>query len=258
MEKKQRAFTLIELLVVIAIIAILAAILFPVFAKAREAARSSSCSSNLKQVGNAWQLYTQEFDERYPHANPPGGWGDCPTMPGRGSFGGWIGNLLLPFSKNHQIYRCPSGVVNTVNNSCNTVPYIQTSYGYNYVSTGDRSMAETDRPADLAVMWDGISAWSDCGYRSGCGIWGQRDIPVFLIKTGRPLASGMSNAWAGEVRRVAPHGDALNYLFADGHVKKSSWERLKWGNLNGFIPSNHVDWNAGLTTVPSANHPGMN
>src|SRR5215468_1948080 len=62
----QRAFTLIELLVVIAIIAILAAILFPVFARAREKARQATCLSNLKQIGLAFQMYTQDWDEVYP------------------------------------------------------------------------------------------------------------------------------------------------------------------------------------------------
>ncbi len=61
--RSHRGFTLIELLVVIAIIAILAAILFPVFAQAREAARKASCTSNLKQIGLAWLLYAQDYDE---------------------------------------------------------------------------------------------------------------------------------------------------------------------------------------------------
>ena len=72
---KKRGFTLIELLVVIAIIAILAAILFPVFARAREAARKSSCQSNLKQFGSAFMMYTQDYDECFPptsRVNP--GW----------------------------------------------------------------------------------------------------------------------------------------------------------------------------------------
>src|SRR5215211_2252452 len=66
MKRTRLAFTLIELLVVIAIIAILAAILFPVFARARESARRSTCLSNLKQLGTAFQMYTQDFDEVYP------------------------------------------------------------------------------------------------------------------------------------------------------------------------------------------------
>src|SRR5947199_5029773 len=64
---RSRAFTLIELLVVIAIIAILAAILFPVFAQAREKARQATCQSNLKQIGTAFSLYLQDFDESFPN-----------------------------------------------------------------------------------------------------------------------------------------------------------------------------------------------
>ena len=73
----RRGFTLIELLVVIAIIAILAAILFPVFAQAREKARSASCLSNLKQMGLAWMMYAQDYDEKFPFADPGDGanWG---------------------------------------------------------------------------------------------------------------------------------------------------------------------------------------
>jgi prepilin-type N-terminal cleavage/methylation domain-containing protein len=68
--RKRTGFTLIELLVVIAIIAILAAILFPVFARARENARRASCQSNLKQIGLAVYQYTQDYDEKCPSAAP--------------------------------------------------------------------------------------------------------------------------------------------------------------------------------------------
>ena len=64
--QNKRGFTLIELLVVIAIIAILAAILFPVFAQAREKARQASCQSNLKQIGIAFKMYVQDYDEKWP------------------------------------------------------------------------------------------------------------------------------------------------------------------------------------------------
>src|SRR3989475_5553945 len=99
--RRTKGFTLIELLVVIAIIALLAAILFPVFAQAREKARAASCLSNLKQMGYAWMMYAHDYDERFPMSN--GGstvWNDCPTMKDRGSFGGGVGNLLGPYAKN--------------------------------------------------------------------------------------------------------------------------------------------------------------
>src|SRR5690348_6500752 len=97
----KRGFTLIELLVVIAIIAILAAILFPVFARARENARKSSCQNNLKQLALGFKQYINDFDERYPliavttgstNGVPPYGWADA----------------LQPYIKNTQVYQCPS------------------------------------------------------------------------------------------------------------------------------------------------------
>src|SRR5687767_8686968 len=90
-------FTLIELLVVIAIIAILAAILFPVFARARENARRSSCSSNIRQLGLALKQYIQDYDERYPEAQ---------TIV-NGTDIGWAQNLQ-PYAKNLQLFQCPT------------------------------------------------------------------------------------------------------------------------------------------------------
>src|SRR5438270_3680752 len=116
---RARAFTLIELLVVIAIIAILAAILFPVFAQVREKARGAACLSNLKQIGSAWMMYTQDYDGMFPTSDPgdvANMWlpnaqsqsGRCADMKDRGGYGGWVGNLLLPYSKNTAIFQCPS------------------------------------------------------------------------------------------------------------------------------------------------------
>ncbi|MGD9497689.1 MAG: DUF1559 domain-containing protein, partial [Armatimonadota bacterium] len=97
----RRGFTLIELLVVIAIIAILAAILFPVFARAREKARQASCTSNLKQIGTAMMMYTQDYDEVLP---------DC--LMGRDTndptrYFAWTA-VIMPYVKNNQLFECPS------------------------------------------------------------------------------------------------------------------------------------------------------
>ncbi|RYG65392.1 DUF1559 domain-containing protein, partial [bacterium] len=112
--RQQRGFTLIELLVVIAIIAILAAILFPVFGRARENARRSSCQSNLKQIGLGIMQYVQDYDERLPGATDGTG--------GVSQFGGWMyydvfgrpatfrpaNGSIFPYIKSTQIFVCPS------------------------------------------------------------------------------------------------------------------------------------------------------
>src|SRR5689334_11678442 len=124
--RKQTAFTLIELLVVIAIIAILAAILFPVFARARENARRSSCQSNLKQIGLGFAQYTQDYDERLPLTmwappSPNSGTAtgymaqtDSNNLPNaktydayKGAVACWV-DEIYPYLKSGQIFYCPS------------------------------------------------------------------------------------------------------------------------------------------------------
>ena len=100
--RSRRGFTLIELLVVIAIIAILAAILFPVFAKAREKARQTACLSNMRQIGTAMMMYSSDYDETvckmYQYMPQPGA-----TMLA------WFPDLLIPYTKNWDVYVCASG-----------------------------------------------------------------------------------------------------------------------------------------------------
>jgi prepilin-type N-terminal cleavage/methylation domain-containing protein/prepilin-type processing-associated H-X9-DG protein len=105
--QRPRAFTLIELLVVIAIIAILAAILFPVFAQAREKARQSACLSNCNQIGKGLMMYAQDYDERLPKAwyGPPGSATNQPYgTPGHHK---WM-DALYPYVKNQGVFTCPS------------------------------------------------------------------------------------------------------------------------------------------------------
>jgi prepilin-type N-terminal cleavage/methylation domain-containing protein len=105
---RKTGFTLIELLVVIAIIAILAAILFPVFAQAREKARQISCLSNLKQIGLAFMMYVQDYDQTFPNvATTPADDGGCaPKLSWYNAGGGWA-TLVNPYIKTGGIYKCP-------------------------------------------------------------------------------------------------------------------------------------------------------
>jgi prepilin-type processing-associated H-X9-DG protein len=250
----------------------LAAILFPVFAQAREKARAASCVSNLKQMGTAWMMYAQDYDERFPSSN--GGsdaWDDCRIMKYKGSFGGWIGNLLMPYTKNVEIFQCPSNRnLSPVNNRsvcaaiAGAIDYQYTSYGYNYNILWSRGLADLPRPTEQIAIADGISAWWDCpiAQQGSCGIWYEREIPAYLAKVGKPLHPAMLNPYApgnwvgGVVNRAAPHSNLVNYMFADGHVKASGWDRLTWGNLAGpVIPENHPDYNVPLTTLPTQRWP---
>ncbi len=107
----RRAFTLIELLVVIAIIAILAAILFPVFARAKEAANRSACLSNMKQIGLAMELYLGDFDDRLPDRRDLKtslGYRPWTTWPPSDPRAGWAVIVLRPYTKNDGIWMCPT------------------------------------------------------------------------------------------------------------------------------------------------------
>src|ERR1035437_5132220 len=115
---RDNAFTLIELLVVIAIIAILAAILFPVFATAREKARQTSCASNEKQMGRAFIQYIQDYDETWPDGEY-----ECQGIPWRG----WVGQLW-PYLKTKGVVACPSDMNASLANF---------SYGYNAAAAGN-------------------------------------------------------------------------------------------------------------------------
>jgi prepilin-type N-terminal cleavage/methylation domain-containing protein len=159
------AFTLIELLVVIAIIAILAAILFPVFAQAREKARQASCISNTKQYSLATAMYVQDYDEVMPMGSYPVG-----PNPPTGCVGTYYW-AVAPYSKNDQIATCPSEtqamkLADVVGFPCvGTPPY--DSYAVNsavfgnayYPSFQPTALASISRPADTIGAYDGNVAF---------------------------------------------------------------------------------------------------
>ena len=111
--RRRLGFTLIELLVVIAIIAILAAILFPVFSRAKAAAKKSVCLSNMRQIGLALQMYLSDNDDRLPDrrdlkSSLPGGYRPWTTWPPSDPRSGWAVIVLEPYTKNDDIWLCPS------------------------------------------------------------------------------------------------------------------------------------------------------
>jgi len=211
--ERRRAFTLIELLVVIAIIAILAAILFPVFAKAREKARQSSCSSNVKQIIIAVMQYTQDYDERLPMgAYGNGGAGDR-----------WY-KSVEPYIKNTQVLLCPSKN-NWRGYSCNynlswwqgsrALADLKDASGTAYTLDSGQcntSVLHPTLPADWMKYETGAS---DCQWMPPGG-W-----------TSSP-GTNYSNTDGNYTRRpLGRHNEGLNVGYCDGHVK--------WSKLEAFV-----------------------
>jgi len=188
---RTRAFTLIELLVVIAIIAILAAILFPVFAKAREKARQASCQSNLKQIGLAILMYAQDYDEMLVR--------HC-YQPPSGSYP-WLA-AVQPYVKNWQLYMCPD------NSGWRNEAMGCGGYSYNLsrlangttVGCAERKMADIPKPASLLMVTEGQDAGNAIAW---VGYWYRET----------------NTADPSNLHPVGRHNEGSNICFVDGHVK---------------------------------------
>lgn len=198
----RRAFTLIELLVVIAIIAILAAILFPVFAQARETARKAVCLSNLQQIGKAAQMYTQDYDEILPNSGSNGKSGDHV-------------DLLFPYTQERfgrGIWRCPS------HSQLTPVRGWTSSYGYNFEYLLD---AGPDYPH---TGWNGFAnpgvSLSFLQHPSETLFYVEHDAPPgnasLWTYVYRPGDGGKLD---GVGRPAFRHQEKANVLFCDGHAK---------------------------------------
>lgn len=222
--RRAGGFTLIELLVVIAIIAILAAILFPVFARARENARRSACQSNLKQIGLGIHQYTQDYDERLP-LEVAGEAADYSVLAANYSNVNYVA-LIQPYVKNWQVFKCPSATPAT---SAGYVPTgdSNTSYAPNQVLffTTPRAIATIPNTSEIIA----VQEWQTSAARINA----------------RPKYTGFNqeyNMWhqisnGAEILSMA-HLEGGNLLFIDGHVK---WRK----------PTSLKAYEFGLTTGPT-------
>ena len=234
---KRSGFTLIELLVVIAIIAILAAILFPVFARAREKARQAACLSNVKQLALATMMYAQDYDETFPC------W--ARWYPARNQAGDGFRNPALqtspqspplavyPYVKNLQVYVCPSGNpaprggYGTYDAGWMFPGPVSLGYAWSVVvchAGGATSpprpvrLAELKHPASTVLLGDAAHMWGGkgtfCWANSCCdggGSWSYIDAPLDGLFHGAPSGDEWSRHNGGE-----------NLAFCDGHAK---WSR---------------------------------
>jgi len=216
---RRRGFTLIELLVVIAIIAILAAILFPVFARAREKARQASCSSNHKQIMLAWITYMTDYDNKTTMCwyGPQWGWDQAGT-----DYMSYH-KALQPYMKNWQIWECPSkdGVV--MCNRQNDAGRIYASIGYNCGSANGCREAEIARPAEMIIIADTWGGGTDPRVNPmNCRTarWDHVN-PARTDCNDYRCPNFVDHTWLIPESR---HNEGLNCGYADGHVK---WQKYQ-------------------------------
>lgn len=230
---RERGFTLIELLVVISIISLLAAILFPVFARARDNARRTSCISNLKQIGLGIVMYTQDHDGRVPKVYTTGNTTTAPD--GEDFFAGgatWFWQqMIFPYVKSHQLFYCPSSfsqVGTDIPSLGNESPYatmLNANYAFNYgmktsgsdSAPGINIAAMPDASGTYMLMEFGLYyfAYNDVrrtnitgtAYVPGAGLY---ESNCNMTAAGQEFKSDCDNG---------RHFGGVTVGFADGHVK---------------------------------------
>jgi prepilin-type N-terminal cleavage/methylation domain-containing protein/prepilin-type processing-associated H-X9-DG protein len=249
----RRAFTLIELLVVIAIIAILAAILFPVFAQAREKARQTSCLSNLKQTALGFLMYSQDYDELFPAgcANVPQqpGWTYTllhivpPTWSSAQNHPRVVASYLIfsytiqPYIKNYGVYACPSGPVvksGLGGFTYNTplTPWVNNSYTFNGLLQF-YPQAGINQPANVPLYWEGMGKAQVAGgvYFNPLLYCADKTQPCVYQPFDPNCQSSATNGAVGNLFGLQGstmwiHNKGASFTMADGHAK---WRRVGAG-----------------------------
>ena len=229
---RRSAFTLIELLVVIAIIAILAAILFPVFAQARDRARMSACFSNMRQIGSALMMYVQDYDETYPYVTfysklgaTSGNWG------GKGDLTYTWKNAIRPYLKSLDVLACPS------NPFSRGIPGVPNNGQRGSNAAGWELEPEQRLPISYS-MSSCTATWYPADSREGRTSPDLREANVerpaetMIIGENTWIAADVNLGWTTDAcnglfthfQYPGPGGSA-NFIFFDGHAKSQKWAR---------------------------------
>jgi len=245
--RKSRGFTLIELLVVIAIIAILAAILFPVFAQAREKARATSCLSNEKQITTGTLMYIQDYDERWPITLPNDGTTNSsffvwtipesvlnppPASPQTRS--NWA-IAIQPYIKNYQVYSCPSsldlllfGPIDNPVQASTRISYAINGYLNDWNEGGTTTPASTIAYTEVGKNATvGYSATFPLPVINGCDP--PTDVPYHFNRA----TAGACSFTFQSAQSWWVHGQGTNYSYMDGHVKwvRNSSSNSPWADI---------------------------